>query len=384
MAGRPILFSAVLTILALAAILVGCSSDPPAHLPENVTAAIVYDNHHDRWHAAAIVAGDRSRSSLRVLCLTEPGKPDEFASHTHAGINIDASPGVGLEGETTWSGSIRPSEITDPDSVWGREWVWLIDGQPWEGGRWSMSTNTSPANLVAANEEVESAFFEDLKRAKSAELIGSKDEADDIRIAFDLTLLFSTPVQFAIDDCDEDVIEQRTGDYHSAYAYWPPDLELHSITLMEDDAVAERTVIISCSPKLWTDDDAPAWIRETEGGTYAAVGLFGFLDDSDDSHDSHDQTDTSMVEAATVSWADSDGEEGTAVWDVRSNSLYSPSARESLRFIDALRTSDELTLTVEAGDADPVEMTLDGAALFAKPLGAELDTCIREYAEFNG
>ena len=244
-----------------------------------------------------------------------------------------------------------------------------------------MSNNTRPANLVAANEEVESDFFDALQGAKTAELIGSKDEADDIRIAFDLTTLFSTLVQFAIDDCGEDVIEQRTGDYHSAYAYWIPDLGRHSITLADRDAVAKRSVVISCSPKLWTDEDATTWIGETEGEIYATAVLFGFLDDSDYSHD---QTDTSMVEAATVSWADSDGEEGTADWDVRSNSLYPPSGRESLRFIEAVRNSSELTLSVEAADAEPVEMTLDGVAIFAKPMGAELETCIREYADLNG
>ena len=244
-----------------------------------------------------------------------------------------------------------------------------------------MSNNTRPANLVAANEEVESDFFDALQGAKIAELIGSKDEADDIRIAFDLTTLFSTLVQFAIDDCGEDVIEQRTGDYHSAYAYWIPDLGRHSITLADRDAVAKRSVVISCSPTLWTDEDATTWIGETEGEIYATAVLFGFLDDSDYSHD---QTDTSMVEAATVSWADSDGEEGTADWDVRSNSLYPPSGRESLRFIEAVRNSSELTLSVQVTDAEPVEMTLDGVAIFAKPMGAELETCIREYADLNG
>ncbi len=381
MAGRPILFSAVLTILALAAVLIGCSSDPPAHLPENVSAAIVYDNHHERWHAAAIVAGDRSRSSLRLVCLTEAGKPDEFAGRYHTGINIDASPGEGRKGETMSSSSLRPSEITDPDSIWHREWAWLIDGHPWEGGRWSMSTYTRPGNLVAANEEVESAFFDVLQRAKSAELIGSKDEADDIRITFDLTLLFSTPVQFAIDDCDVNVIEQRTGDYHSAYAYWLPDLELHSITLMDDDAVAGRTVLITCNPKQWTTPGVPSWIQEPEGDVYATVALLGFSDDSD--HD-REQADAPVVESATVSWVNGRGNEETAVWEADGGWIQPPSASESLRFIDALRTSGELTLSVQVADAEPVEMTLEGAALFAKPLGAELDTCIREYAELNG
>ena len=130
MGGRPILFSAVLTILALAAVLVGCSGERQyARLPDNVSAAIVYNEQNERWHAAAIVAGDRPQSSLRVLCLTEEGNPDEFTGHTHTGINIDASPGERRDGESTWSSSsISPSEITDPESVWGRQWAWQLDG----------------------------------------------------------------------------------------------------------------------------------------------------------------------------------------------------------------------------------------------------------------
>ena len=284
------LLIASLALVALASLATACGDEPPARLPENVTVAIVYNEHAERWHAGAIVAGDRPASSLRVLCLTEAGKPWGDSGDEHTGINIDASPGEQQEGESTWSSSIRPSEIADPESVWGREWAWELDGQPWEGGRWSMSTTTRPANLVAANEEVESAFFDDLQRAKTAELIGSKDEADDLRITFDLTLLFQTPVQFAIDDCNEEAIEERAGDYHSAYAYWIPESERHSITLMDRDSATDRWLLLSCGPKDWTDDDAPSWIREAKGEVYAAVALMGFGDES--SH-SQDQADTS-------------------------------------------------------------------------------------------
>ncbi len=381
MAGRPILFSAVLAILALAAVLVGCSSDPPARLPENITVAIAYNEHVDRWHAGAIVSGDRSDSSLRVLCLTEAGKPWEASGHTHTGINIDASPGEGREGESAWSYSISPSEITDPESVWGREWTWQFDGRPWEGGRWSMSTNTRPANLLPANDEVGLAFFDDLKRAETAELIGRKEDSDDLRITFDLTSLFLTPAQFAIDDCDENVIERRTGDYLSAYAYWVPKGKRHSITLMDRNAVTDNTVLISCGPTPWNHDDALAWIRETEGDVYAIATL---IVPWDDSNQSHDQDDASTAESATVSWVNGSGNVGTAVWEARRGWIQPLSARESLRFIDAVRDSAELTLTVEAADTDPVQMTLDGIAFFAKPMGAELETCIREYADLNG
>ena len=381
MTNCPNLFKAALPILALAAILVGCSADPPARLPEHITAAIVYNEQAERWHAGAMVSGDRPYSSLRVLCLTEEGKPGIDAGDSHTGINVDASPGEQQEGESTWSSSVNPSDITDPESVWGREWSWQFDGQPWQGGRWRMSTNTRPANLVAESEEVESAFFDDLQRAKTAELIGSREGADDLKITFDLSSLFGTPAQFAIDDCDGGAIEQRAGEYHSAYAYWLPDWERHSITLIDRDPAADRRVIISCSPKGWTDDDAPAWIREAKGDIHVAATLMGFVDDSE--HD-HEQANAPVVESATVSWVDDDGNAGTAVWQVNHSWMHPPSAAENLRFIDALRGSEELTVTVELPDAAPIEVRLRGAALFAKPMGAELDTCIREFAELNG
>ena len=378
---RPSQFKAVLTILTLAAILVGCSSDSPARLPENVSAAIVYEEHTERWHVAAIVAGDRHHSSLRVLCLTEEGKPEEFAGHRHTGINIDASPGEYQEGESRASTSITPSEITDPESVWGREWAWKLDGQPWEGGRWSMSTHTRPANLVAANDEVEAAFFDDLQRATTAELIGSKDGTDDLRIAFDLTSLFRSPMQFAIDDCAEDVIEQRTGDYHYAYAHWTPDSERHSITLIDRDAATDPWLILGCGPKARTDEDSPVWIREAKGEVYAAATLLLTEDKSDHSHD---QADTSTVESATVSWVNGDGNEGKAVWDANGSWIRPMSISDNLRFIEALRESDEMIVTVDLLGQEVIELKLHGAALFDKPIGAELDTCIREYADLNG
>ena len=73
-----------------------------------------------------------------------------------------------------------------------------------------------------------------------------------------------------------------------------------------------------------------------------------------------------------------------AVWEIEHSWLYPPSASENLRFIDALREAEGLIVTVEASNGAPIEIKLHGAALFAKPMGAELDTCIREYAEQNG
>ena len=68
----------------------------------------------------------------------------------------------------------------------------------------------------------------------------------------------------------------------------------------------------------------------------------------------------------------------------RDGLLHPPLATEHLRFIDALRSSDELSVTVEAGDAALIEIRLRGVALLAKPLGPEFDTCLREYADHNG
>ena len=85
-----------------------------------------------------------------------------------------------------------------------------------------------------------------------------------------------------------------------------------------------------------------------------------------------------------MSWADDDGGVGTAAWDMDNGWLYPPSASGNLRFIDALRSSDELSVTVEAGDAPLIEIRLEGVALLAKPLGPEFHTCLREYADHNG
>ncbi len=378
MTNRRNLLTAALPILALAAVLSGCSADPPARLPEHITAVIAYNEHDERWHAGAILSGDRPYSSLTVMCLTEPGRPADDFGHEPTGINISASPGERPETESSWSSSISPSDITDPKSVWLRKWAWRLDGQPWPGGRWSMSRHIRPARLFAESEEVESAFFDDLRDASTAELIGTRDEADELRIAFDLTLLFRTPVQFAIDDCDSRAIEQRAGAHHSAYASWLPDWERHSITLMDHDPATDRRVMISCDPKARTDDDAPAWIRQAKGEVYAAATLLGFVDDTD-----HEQADAPAVESATVSWVDEDGNSGTAVWSVNHSWMHPSSAPENLRFIDALRRSKELIVTVEVPNAAPIEVRLQGAALFAKPMGAELDTCIREYADLN-
>ena len=93
---------------------------------------------------------------------------------------------------------------------------------------------------------------------------------------------------------------------------------------------------------------------------------------------------TLSVESATVSWADDDGGVGTAAWDMDNGWLYPRSASGNLRFIDALRSSDELSVTVEAGDAPLIEIRLEGVALLAKPLGPEFHTCLREYADHNG
>lgn len=353
---------APLVLLGLSLALCACSEEPTARLPDNVTVAIVYNEQAERWHAGAIVFGNRPESLLRVLCLTEAGKPEGDHGGEHTGINIDAQPG-NLEGRS------------------GADWSWRLDGQPWEGGRWGLDFNTSPATVANENADVELALLRDLRTAKMAELSNSRDGEEVISVQFDLTALFDTPAQFAIEECNADAIEQRAGEYHSAYAYWIPEWERHSITLIERDSATDHRLLLSCGPTGWTDDDASAWIREAEGEVYAAATLMGFRDET--SH-SHDQADASTAESATVSWVDGDGNAGMAVWDVDRSWVQPASAHENLRFIDALRASEELIVTVEMPDAGPTEIKVRGAALFAKPLGAELEACIREYADLNG
>ena len=376
MGGRPILFSAVLTILALAAVLVGCSGERQyARLPDNVSAAIVYNEQNERWHAAAIVAGDRPQSSLRVLCLTEEGKPEEHPSRGHTGLNIDASPGERRDGESTWSSSsISPSEITDPESVWGRQWAWQLDGQPWEGGRWSMSNNTRPANLVAENEEVESAFFVDLQRAKTAELIGSKDEADDITIAFDLTRLFSTPLQFAIDDCDSSVIEQRTSDYHSAYAYWHPVLERHWITMSVPELSGQAGVYLICAPTAFYDEtpgwlSTPSWLSPKGDDSVALIANI------------HLEEEDRFTGEVSVQWSSNTVGREFAQWEVRDGSLSPDSHRSNLKLYDALRRSAVLDFVVRQDGADDLRLQIGGATALSAPLTSILHGCVQEYAD---
>lgn len=127
-----------IVLVGLTALVTACASDPSARLPESVSVAIVYNDQADRWHAGAIVAGDRPDSSLRVLCLTEAGKPEGDSGRTHTGVNIDVQPG-------------------DFDGRSGSDWSWRLDGQPWECGRWDLDFNTRPATVVASDADVEAA-----------------------------------------------------------------------------------------------------------------------------------------------------------------------------------------------------------------------------------
>ena len=375
---------AVIVIVGWAALLTACSSDPPARLPDGVTAAIVYNEDAERWHAGAILHGDRPNSSLRVLCLTEAGKPWADSGREHAGINIDAAPGdaEGNEGdERSWSASSDSSASSGNEGIWGYNWGWRIDGRPWEGGRWSLDANTHPARVVAVDVETESEFFQELRNADSAALIGSKDGDERLAVRFDLAPLFDTPAQFAIDACDQDSIEQRTGGYHSAYAYWIPNSERHSISLTVRNPESGHSLLLSCGPTAFTDDDAPAWIRQSTGDIYAVVTLWLSTDEA--SH-AHDQSERLAVSSAVLNWSDEHGNSGTANWDVQRNWLYAPSAVENLLVIDSLRESQKFTITIESADAEPATLILNGAALFSKPMGDELDACIREYADLNG
>ena len=349
----------VIAVIALGILATACSDEPPARLPENVTAAIVYNELADRWHAGAIVSGDRPDSFLRVLCLTEAGNPWDDSGNEHTGINIDAQPG-------------------ETDGQRGFDWSWSLDGQRWNGGRWKLDANTTPPSAITADLEEEQAFFRELRNAKTAALIGEKDGEERLRVQFALEPLFDTPIQFAIDNCDRDSIEERAGDDYSAYAYLNPESGRHTITLTVRSIVTKRSLILTCGPTGWLDDDAPAWIREANGEVYAAATLFVFPDAAS----AH--ADPPAADSATVSWIDDDGSAETAVWDLDRRWLQPPSARENLQFIETLRTSDELAVTVEASGVAPVKMRLQGAALFAKPMGAEMDACIREYANLNG
>ena len=124
--------------VGLAMLAVACSSDPPAQLPDNVTVAIVYNEQAERWHAGAIVSGDRPTSSLRVVCLTEPGIPGADVGREHAGINVDAMPGEPGRTEWTWSSNGDASGSDDPEGLWGLDWSWR---SRWSAlDRWTLET----------------------------------------------------------------------------------------------------------------------------------------------------------------------------------------------------------------------------------------------------
>lgn len=366
MTNQPNLFKAVLPILVLAALFVGCTSAPPARLPDGVAAVAAWNEMRERWHVGVIGEGDRDGSILRVLCITEAGVSfDLDHDRLLPGLNIDVS-------------------LAEDDGRGSLKGVWTIDGRSWNGEDWVRDQGHSPPSFVASSSENAQSLYDALRDAETASFtsLASIDYSPLITTTFDTGALFSTPLQPSLDECGLDGLNERfSSELATMYAYWIPDSERHSISLIDRDAATDHGLILSCGPKVMTDDDAPAWIREAEGDIYAAATLLGFSGESD--HD-HDQTDSSMVESVTVSWVDDDGNVGTAVWEANGSWIQPPSLRENLRFIDTLRTSDELTLTVEAADQEPVEMTLTGAALFAKPIGAELETCIREYADLNG
>ena len=367
MTNQPYLFKAVLPILALAAVLVGCTSEREyARLPDGVAAVAAWNEMRERWHVGVIGDGDRDGSILRVLCITEAGVSSDF-DHDRLlpGLNIDVS-------------------LAEDDGRGSLKGVWTIDGNPWDGEDWVRDGGHSPPAFVASSSENAQSLYDALRDAETASFtsLASIDYSPLITTTFDTGALFSTPLQPSLDECKPDGLTERfSSELATIYAYWIPDSERHSISLIDRDPVADHSVMISCGPKQWTDDDAPPWIRDAKGDVYAAATLLISVEDSDSSHD---QSDPPTVESATVSWADSDGKERTSVWDASSGWLQPPSARENLRFIDALRGSEKLAVTIETDDAEPITMTLTGTALFGKPMGAELDACIREYADLNG
>ena len=351
---RPTLFRAVLPILALVAVLVGCSGGQEyASLPDGVSAVVAWNELRERWHIGVIGDGDRDGSILRVLCITDAAVSSDFdQDRLLPGLNIDVSLAEGEGG-----GSLKG--------------VWKIDGRSWDGEDWVREQGHSPPAFVASSAENAQSLYDALRDAGTASFtsLASIDDSPLITTTFDVGALFSTPVQSTLDECKPDGLDKRfSSELATVYAYWHQELQRHWFSMVLPELSGQGRVALVCSPIAFYDQ-TPSWLSAHRDDH---VALIASILPSDQSH---------LAGDATVQWSSEVvGREATR-WEMVGRSLVPGSHQANLKFYDALRRSPLLDLVVRTEDADPLYFQVAGADALSAPLTGVMHGCVQEYAD---
>ena len=353
MGGRSILFSGVVPILMLAAVLVGCSGERQyERLPDGVFAAVAWNESDERWHIAVGGEGDRPDSRLRVLCITEAGNtPDRFDDLV-PGLNIDVS-----LAEEEGHGSLRG--------------VWSIDDQAWDGEDWVRNQGTFPPNFEAPTPSANQSLYEALRDAETATFtsLALIDGAPLITASFDTAALFSTPLQPTLDDCDPiELNKQLSSEPLWHYAYWHPELERHWFAISLSELSGQARVFLSCAPTAFFDE-APSWLSPMGDDSVALIPVIQ-LEEED-----------RFTGETSVQWSSNTVGREFAQWEVRDGSLIPDSHRTNLKFYDALRRSNVLDFVVRQDGADDLHLQIGAATALSAPLAGVLHGCVQEYAD---
>ena len=353
MGGRSILFSGVLPILVLTAILTGCSGERHyARLPDGVSVAVAWNESDERWHIGVIGEGDRPDSRLRVLCITEAGNtPDRFDDLV-PGINIDVS-------------------LAEDEGHGSLHGVWSLDGQAWDDEDWVRNQGTFPPNFQAPSPSANQSLYEAVRDAETATFtsLASIDGAPLIAASFDTASLFSTPLQPTLDDCDPvELNKQLSSEGVGHYAYWHPELERHWITMTLPELSGQALVYVACAPTAFYDE-TPSWLSPKGDDSVALIANI------------HLEEEDRFTGEASVQWSSNTVGREFAQWEVRDGSLSPDSHRSNLKLYDALRRSAVLDFVVRQDGADDLRLQIGGATALSAPLASILHGCVQEYAD---
>ena len=354
---RPIMFRAVLPILALAAVLVGCSGEQEhPSLPDGVSAVVAWNELRERWHIGVISDGDRDGSILRVLCITEAGVSSDFdEDRLLPGLNIDVSLAEGEGG-----GSLKG--------------VWKIDGRSWDGEDWVRGQGHSPPAFVASSSENAQSLYVALRDAGTASftMLASIDDSPLITTTFDVGALFSTPLQSTLDECGPGGLDKRfSSELATIYAYWQEAMQRHWFSMVLPELSGQGRVVLVCSPSTLYDQ-TPSWLSTHRDDHVALIASILPSDQSD------------LTGDATVQWSSNVvGLEATR-WEMVGRSLVPGSHQANLKFYDALRRSPLLDVVVRTEGADPLYFQVAGEDALSGPLTGVMHGCVQEYADEYG
>ena len=344
----------MLVPLVIAAVIASvCASEEDHRLADGVTAAVAWNELTERWHAGVLIGGNQPVSFLSIFCITDGGKTTSDSLDDRVGINVTANPG-------------------DFEGVSGLDWKWEVDGAAWQGESWGVTTNRQPPAIVPPDVSVAEAFVLDVQDATTLSLIGSYQGEMRYRVEFDVMSLLSTPLNFVLEDCDAEAIGQRVGAIRQAYVYWVEASSSHAFSFTTYDDEDHWVLGLACIPKSYADE-LPEWVEEEQGGVVALATL-RYIGDG--------IAASLLRDTADVRWLDDDGEAASGSWVVRKQRLTPSSSSENLRFIDAMRRSDELQITIES-DTGSDDVAVSGSIFFTMPMGTELATCLREHADLN-